>query len=154
MRGPGQVGQRVMQRPAGSGPGLAWLVLACVMSASLLGAAPLPGPYAKEHAITIDPTALEPPTRWHVPGVTPIIASLDPEYTDAYSTTERQVVTLKPGHYRFGTFTFDFPFEVTLDGVLDFSPSLDHCVDGRDTTTLTIRCSRVQPYTGDIDYYE
>ncbi len=130
------------------------LILACVMSASFLGAAPLPGPYGKEHEITVDPTSLEPPTRWHLPGITPIIASLDPEYTDAYSTTERRVVKLKPGQYRFGTFTFDFPFKVTLEGVLEFSPSLEQCVDGRGTTTLTIRCSQMQPYSGEVDYYK
>ena len=133
---------------------MARLALACALSATLLGAAPLPGPYAKEHEITVDPTLLEPPTRWHVPGVTPIIASLDPEYTDAYSTTERRVVKLKPGQYRFGTFTFDFPFQVTLDGLLEFSPSLEHCVDGRGTTTLTVRCSQMQPYSGKPDYYK
>ncbi len=139
---------------AGRGPAFARLLLACLMSAILLGAAPLPGPYGKEYEITVDPTSLEPPTRWHVPGITPIIASLDPEYTDAYSTTERHVVKLKPGQYRFGTFTFDFPFKVTLEGVLEFSPSLEHCVDGRGTTTLTIRCSQMQPYSGEVDYYK
>jgi hypothetical protein len=111
-----------------------------------------PGPYSTEYPITVDPTGLTPPTRWHVPGVTPIIATLDPEYTDAYSTTERAVVKLKPGQYRFGTFTFDFPFRVTLEGVLDYSSSLDQCVDGRGTTTLTVRCSRTQPYGGEPDY--
>lgn len=110
------------------------------------------GPYAKEYEIKVDPTTLTPPTRWHVPGVTPIIASLDPEYTDAYSTTEQKVVKLKPGKYRFGTFTFDFPFVITLDGVIDFAPSLDQCVDGRGTRTLTVRCSRTQPYGGQPEY--
>lgn len=145
---------RTTEAPAGRWPAFAQLVVACLMSATLLGASPLPGPYAKEYEITVDPTSLEPPTRWHVPGITPIIASLDPEYTDAYSTTERRVVKLKPGRYRFGTFTFDFPFTVTLDGVLEFSPSLDHCVDGRGTTTLTVRCSQMQPYSGEVDYYK
>lgn len=133
---------------------VALVLLVGLMCATLLGAAPLPGPYAKEYEITVDPTALEPPTRWHVPGITPIIASLDPEYTDAYSTTERRIVKLKPGQYRFGTFTFDFPFTVTLDGVLEFAPSLEHCVEGRGTTTLTIRCSQMQPYSGEVDYYK
>lgn len=110
------------------------------------------GPYSKEYEIMVDPRGLTPPTRWHVPGVTPIIASLDPEYTDAYSTTERKAVKLKPGQYRFGTFTFDFPFVITLEGVLDYSTSLDQCVDGRGTRTLVVRCSRTQPYGGQPEY--
>ena len=122
-------------------------------SLSSFGAEAAPrGPYSKEYEIRVDPTALKPPTRWHVPGVTPIIASLDPEYTDAYSTTEQKVVKLKPGKYRFGTFTFDFPFVITLEGVVDFAPSLDQCVDGRGSRTLTVRCSRTQPYGGQRDY--
>lgn len=115
------------------------------------GAAP-PGAYSTQHDITVDPTALTPPTRWHLPGVTPMITSMDPDTTDAYSTTERRVVKLRPGKYRFGTFTFDFPFVVTLDGVLDFAKSLNQCVEGRGTKTLTVRCSRMQPYGGDPEY--
>ncbi len=115
------------------------------------GAAP-PGAYSTEHDITVDPTALTPPTRWHLPGVTPMITSMDPDTTDAYSTTERQVVKLRPGTYRFGTFTFDFPFVVTLEGVLDFAKSLDQCVEGRGTKTLTVTCSRMQPYGGTPEY--
>ena len=30
-------------------------------------------PLTREYTITVDPTGLEPPTRWHVPGVTPLI---------------------------------------------------------------------------------
>ncbi len=109
-------------------------------------------PHLTEYRITIDATALHPPTRWHVPGVTPTIMSMDPETTEALRTTSSSALTLKPGPYRFGTFTFDFPFVVTLEGVLDFAPSLDECVGGRGTRTLTVRCSRTQPYSGQRDY--
>ncbi|MGH7251314.1 MAG: hypothetical protein ACREIK_05605 [Nitrospiraceae bacterium] len=108
--------------------------------------------HSRAHAITIDATALNPPTRWHVPGVTPIIWSMDPDYTEALRTTERREVQLKPGKYRFGTFTFDFPFTVTLEGVLEFASSLDQCVTGRGTQTLTVRCSQTQPYSGRPEY--
>ena len=64
----------------------------------------------------------------------------------------RPYLTLKPGRYRFGTFTFDFPFVLTLEGVLDFSSSLDQCVEGRGSRTLTVRCSRTQPYGGEPEY--
>ncbi|MGH7166747.1 MAG: hypothetical protein ACREIS_14605, partial [Nitrospiraceae bacterium] len=100
----------------------------------------------------IDATALHPPTWWYVPGVTPIIMSMDPETTEALRTTSPYALTLKPGSYRFGTFTFDFPFVVTLEGVLDFASSLDECVGGRGTRILTVRCSRTQPYSGQRDY--
>ena len=41
-------------------------------------AAELVNPLTREHTITIDPTALAPPTWWHVPGVTPLIWTKDP----------------------------------------------------------------------------
>ena len=116
-----------------------------------VGAAP-PAAYTKEYPITIDATRLNPPTRWQVPGVTPMIMTLDPESTDAYPTTTPKVLSLKPGTYRFGTFTFDFPFVVTLDGVLDYARSLDQCVSGRGTQRLTVTCSRTQPYGGQREY--
>jgi hypothetical protein len=114
-------------------------------------AAPPPA-HMKEYAITIDATTLEPPTRWQVPGVTPMVMTMDPDSTEAYSTTERRVLKLKPGSYKFGTFTFDFPFDITLDGKLDFDKSLDQCVTGRETQTLTVTCSRTYPYGGKRDY--
>lgn len=114
--------------------------------------APPPGAHLKEYPITIDATALTPPTWWQVPGVTPMIMTLDPESTEAFKTTAPQVLKLKPGTYRFGTFTFDFPFVVTLEGVLDFAPSLDQCVSGRGTQRLVVTCSRTQPYGGQRDY--
>jgi hypothetical protein len=132
-----------------------WLGLALLVAQGPMASQAQSGPaaaYSVEHAITVDATALTPLTRWHVPGITPIIWSMDPYSTDAYKTTEVQVVKLKPGPYRFGTFTFDFPFEITLDGVLNFTPSLDQCVLGRGTQKLTVLCSRTQPYGGEREY--
>jgi hypothetical protein len=126
------------------------VILAGLLAADA-GAAP-PGLYAKEYPITVDATALTPPTRWQVPGFTPMIMTLDPESTEAYRTTAARELKLKPGNYRFGTFTFDFPFVVTLEGKLEFASSLDQCVSGRGTQTLTVKCSRTQPYGGQPDY--
>lgn len=147
------------RRGGGASPGSsgAWWVLAAFMGLIAPGsvqpaAAAPPSIYAKEYPITVDATALTPPTWWHVPGKTPAIMTLDPDSTDALRTTTPYELKLKPGSYRFGTFTFDFPFVVTLDGALDFTPSLDQCVSGRGTQTLTITCSRTQPYGGQRDY--
>ena len=101
----------------------------------------------------IDATALEPPTWWYVPGVTPLVWNLDPDSTEALKTTERHELQLKPGGYRFGTFTFDFPFSVTLEGKLDFAGTLDQCVSGRGTNELKVRCSKTQPYGGQPEYW-
>jgi len=100
----------------------------------------------------VDATTLHPPTRWQVPGVTPMIMTMDPDSTEAYPTTERRELKLKPGSYKFGTFTFDFPFTITLEGKLDFAPSLDQCVAGRGTQMLTVTCSRMYPYGGKREY--
>lgn len=109
-------------------------------------------PLLREFTITVNPSALNPPTWWHVPGITPLIWTKDPISSDAYKTTEAKDLNLKPGEYRFGTFTFDFLFKVTLSGTLEFSPTLDQCVDGRGTQVLTIRCSHTQPYPQEPDY--
>jgi len=111
-------------------------------------------PLTREYTITVDPTGLEPPTRWHVPGITPLIWTGDPASTEAYRTTEPRAFKLKPGEYRFGTFTFDFAFRVTLDGLLEFSPALSQCVEGRGKNTLTVRCSHTQPYKQEPEYYD
>jgi hypothetical protein len=42
--------------------------------------------YTKEHSITVDATTLHPPSWWYVPGVTPLIWSMDPDNTEAYRT--------------------------------------------------------------------
>lgn len=109
-------------------------------------------PLTREHTITIDPTALDPPTWWHVPGVTPLIWTKDPTTYESFKTTEAREIKLKPGEYRFGTFTFDFSFRVTLDGQLEFAESLSQCVNGRGTHKLIIVCSHTQPYKQERDY--
>ncbi len=118
----------------------------------LLAAGPPPA-HSKEHAITIDPTPLVPQSWWQVPGVTPPLWVLDPETSDAYRTTETHELKLKPGQYKFISFTFDFPFTVSLDGRLEYSKSLDQCVEGRGTQTLVVRCKRTYPHSGQRDAY-
>lgn len=120
---------------------------------SSLAAEPV-NPLLKEFTITVDPSTLNPPTHWHVPGITPLIWTMDPVNMEAYKTTEIKELKLKPGSYRFGTFTFDFLFKVTLSGSLEYSEALDQCVGGRGTQVLTIRCSHTQPYPQEPDYYK
>jgi hypothetical protein len=57
------------------------------VTAVTIGEAAPPPAYTKEHAITIDATTLHPPSWWYVPGVTPLIWSMDPENTEAYRTS-------------------------------------------------------------------
>lgn len=102
--------------------------------------------------ITIDATALVPQSWWQIPGITPLIWSSDVESSDAYRTSEMKPLTLAPGQYKFVSFTFDFPFIVTTEGALDFSPVLDQCVKGRGTQTLTVVCKRTYPHGGRPDY--
>jgi hypothetical protein len=132
-------------------------VIAAVVTAASAGpllAGP-PPPLLKEHAITIDATNLVPPTWWQVPGVTPSIWASDPDSLDAPKSSERRELALKPGKYKFISFTFDFPFVVNLEGKLEFATSLDQCIEGRGTQTLVVRCSRVYPHGGERDaYYE
>ncbi len=111
--------------------------------------------HLKKHGITIDATKLVPISWWQVPGVTPSIWNSDPESLDAPKTSERRELQLKPGKYKFISFTFDFPFTVSLNGTLDFSPSLDQCVEGRGTQVLMVLCKRTYPHGGQRDaYYE
>lgn len=119
------------------------------------GLAGPPPAHLKEHTITIDATKLVPQSWWQVPGVTPTIWTLDPGSSDAYKTSERRELALKPGKYKFISFTFDFPFVVNLEGNLEFAKSLDQCIEGRGTQTLVVRCKRIYPYGGERDdYYE
>lgn len=111
-----------------------------------------PAAYTKEHQITIDPTLLIPTSWWYVPGVTPTIYNSDPESMDAYKTSEKKTIVLKPGKYKFVSFTFDFPFAINLDGKLEFSKAFDQCVDGRGTQTLLIRCKKTYPHGGTREY--
>jgi hypothetical protein len=115
-------------------------------------AAGQPAAYTQEHTITIDATPINPQTWWQVPGVTPLIYGSDPESMDAYRTTEARALKLKPGKYKFVSFTFDFSFAVNTEGKLEFAQSLDQCVEGRGTQTLIIRCGRTFPYSGQRDY--
>lgn len=128
------------------------LICLSLMVAPLTQAAQSTNPLLREFSITVDPSALNPPTWWHVPGITPLIWTKDPINMDAYKTTEVKELKLKPGEYRFGTFTFDFLFKVTLSGTLEFSKTLDQCVNGRGSEKLTIHCSHTQPYPQDPDY--
>lgn len=130
------------------------VLLACLplMPVVFSEAAEPTNPLLREFSITVDPSALNPPTWWHVPGITPLIWTKDPINMDAYKTTQVEELKLKPGEYRFGTFTFDFLFNVTLSGTLEFAKTLDQCVNGRGSHTLTIHCSHTQPYPQDPDY--
>jgi len=130
---------------------LLWICVPLMISSLAQGAGPT-NPLLHEYPITIDPTPLNPPTWWHVPGITPLIWTKDPINMDAYKTTQAKELKLKPGEYRFGTFTFDFLFKVTLAGTLEFSNTLDQCVKGRGTQALTIHCSHTQPYPQEPDY--
>ena len=136
------------------------LILGCVLTSLLAVASPkegfsgdLPAPHLREHEITIDATKLVPPSWWQVPGITPSIWNSDPESLDAPKTSERRELRLKPGKYKFISFTFDFPFTVNLNGTLDFSKSLDQCVEGRGTQALVVVCKRMYPYGGQRDAY-
>ncbi len=131
--------------------GLLPILFAGAVGLEMADAAPPPS-YTKEHAIMIDPTVLDPPSWWYVPGVTPSIYNSDPDSLDAFKTTDKRTLALKPGKYKFISFTFDFPFSVNLEGKLEFAPSLDQCVEGRGTQTLIVRCKRTYPYGGQPDY--
>lgn len=128
------------------------LTLVLALAAGGAAAAGPPAVHLKEHTITIDATALVPASWWQVPGITPTIWTLDPESSDAFRTSDRRELRLKPGKYKFISFTFDFPFVVTLEGKLDFASSLDQCVEGRGTQTLKVLCKRTYPHGGQRDY--
>ena len=131
-----------------------FLALGMVVFPTIPMAAEPTNPLLREFSIKVDPSALNPPTWWHVPGVTPLIWTMDPINMEAYKTTEAKDLKLKPGEYRFGTFTFDFLFKVTLSGKLQYDETLDQCVNGRGTQVLTIHCSHTQPYPQDPDYLD
>jgi hypothetical protein len=104
------------------------------------------------YAITIDATAIVSQSWWHVPGVTPSIWTSDVETSDAYRTTEARVLQLKPGRYKFISFTFDFPFDVTPAGMVEYAQALNQCVGGRGTSTLIVQCKRTYPHGGKPEY--
>ena len=51
-------------------------------------------PLLREFPITVDPTALIPPTSWNVPGITPLIYNMDPISSEALKTTEAKELHL------------------------------------------------------------
>ena len=104
------------------------------------------------YPITIDATSIVSQSWWQVPGVTPSIWTSDIETSDAYRTTDLRVLQLQPGQYKFISFTFDFPFEITAEGTVAYAPSLDQCVEGRGTPTLIVRCKRTYPHGGQPEY--
>jgi len=131
------------------------LVTLMAAASAAIGFAGPPPAHLKEHPIVIDATKLVPASWWQVPGITPSIWASDPDSLDAPKTSERRELMLKPGKYKFISFTFDFPFVVTLDGTLEFATSLDQCIEGRGTQTLVVHCKRVYPHGGERDpYYE
>jgi len=127
-------------------------IIAPVAFSAALVLAPLGFAAEAPVTITIDPSALVTPSWWQIPGVTPSIWSSDPETSDAFRTTDVKQLALRPGPYKFVSFTFDFPFRVTQEGTLEFPPSLDQCVSGRGTRTLIVTCKRTYPYGGKPDY--
>lgn len=140
---------RIRKAPVVQGMMVSLVWCSVIISAAQAGP---PAAYMKEHAITIDATSLDPPSWWQVPGVTPSIYNSDPESMDAYKTTDKRTLALKPGKYKFISFTFDFPFLVNLEGKIEFAQSLDQCVEGRGTQTLLVRCKRTYPHGGQPEY--
>lgn len=141
-----------MQRPQLFGGLFVGLLAVAWVAPGLAGPPPA---HLREHTITIDATKLVPDSWWQVPGITPSIYNSDPDSLDAPKTSEQRELQLKPGKYKFLSFTFDFPFVVNLDGKLEFATSLDQCIEGRGTQTLVVRCKRMYPHGGERDaYYE
>ncbi|MEQ1795423.1 MAG: hypothetical protein ABL970_14670 [Nitrospira sp.] len=144
-----------LRRPIGRATTLAAIILTNLLVCADWGipakAEPLQADEQK-HAITIDATAIVSQSWWHVPGVTPSIWTSDPETSDAYRTTDPRMLQLKPGRYKFISFTFDFPFDVTPAGTVEYAPALNQCVGGRGTSTLIVRCKRTYPHGGKPDY--
>jgi len=126
--------------------------LLCASGIEPLAMANTHGNIEQEHAITIDATSIVSQSWWQVPGVTPSIWTSDPETSDAYRTSDTRVLQLKPGQYKFISFTFDFPFDVTPEGTVAYAPTLDQCVEGRGTHTLIVRCKRTYPHGGQPEY--
>src|SRR5215213_8991745 len=85
--------------------GLAGICLGLSSSPGLAGPPPA---HLREHTITVDATKLVPASWWQVPGVTSSIYNSDPDSLDAPKTSEPLDLLLKPGKYKFISFTFDF----------------------------------------------
>ena len=128
------------------------LAASCLLTGSVCLASEPTNPLLRKFTIMVDPSALYPPTKWQVPGITPLISIMDPVSTVSYSTEDVKQLQLKPGKYQFGTYTFSFFFNIKLSGTLEYDKSLDQCVQGRGTQKLTVTCSHTQPYSQDPDY--
>lgn len=138
-------------------PQIPRLILGCAIAAWAAWMGPIATAESREtlaprYPITIDATSIVSQSWWQVPGITPSIWTSDPETSDAYRTTEPRVLQLQPGQYKFISFTFDFPFEVTADGTVAYASSLNQCVEGRGTPTLFVRCKRTYPHGGQPEY--
>jgi hypothetical protein len=99
-------------------------------------------PFAKEFQIEINGTALNPPFAWAINGVTEPIQSLHPLMSD-----KKTALKLRPGRYYYTTSRFSFEFTVDLEGRLDFKKTLDQCIEGRGTSSITVTCSRTQIFS-------
>lgn len=121
---------------------------AMALSAGLALAAPAADPapppkhpLAQEHPIVVDARGIIPPIAWSVPGVTEPVQSVhDRMVTDKVTTLK-----LRPGKYIFMTTIFSFEFTVNLDAKLDYMKTIDGCVGGRGTSTLLVKCRKMQP---------
>ena len=138
-------------------PQIRRLILGCAVVAWTAWMGPIAIAESREtpatlYPITIDATSIVSQSWWQVPGVTPSIWTSDIETSDAYRTTDPRVLQLQPGQYKFISFTFDFPFEVTPEGKVAYGPSLDQCVEGRGTASLIVRCKRTYPHGGQPEY--
>lgn len=142
-------------------PCLSWRIFTKIVCGSLLALAlgteavamtDTIAPVETTYPISIDATAIVSQSWWQVPGVTPSIWTSDPETSDAYRTSEVRRLDLRPGPYKFISFTFDFPFRVTKGGTVEYAQVLDECVGGRGTQTLIVRCKRTYPHGGKPEY--
>jgi len=101
-------------------------------------------PMAQEHPIEFDARALVPPVYWSVPGVTEPLQSVHGRpMTDKVATLQ-----LKPGRYMYMTTTFAFEFTVSLDGIVDYSKIVEHCLGGRGTAKVVVKCPRMGNVAG------
>ena len=135
------------------------MVLSAWLAWTALAADPAPPkhPLAQEHPIVVDARGIIPPIAWSVPGVTEPVQSVhDRMVTDKVTTLK-----LRPGKYIFMTTSsslaratrrwlrvttiFSFEFTVNLDAKLDYMKTIDGCVGGRGTSTLLVRCRKMQP---------
>jgi hypothetical protein len=101
-------------------------------------------PLAQEHPIEFDARALTPPTYWTVPGITEPLQSV----RDRLTTDKVTTLNLRPGRYMYMTTTFAFEFTVNLDGMVDYSKLVQHCVGGRGTPKVVVKCRQMGNMAG------